>query len=516
MLPLVLIFILAFLINLAVTPLARSFARLVGLVDRPDGRRKLQANPIPVAGGLAVFLSVVIAIGLAMATTEATGVEVTFNTEVLLELLAGSVIICAVGVIDDAVGLRGRYKLLGQCLAVGMVIACGVQVHRVSLFHYEFELGMLSIPLTMFLLLGAINSLNLMDGMDGLLGSLGLIVCVTFGAMAVACGQIAAAWVAVAMGGALLAFLRYNFPPATIYLGDGGSMLVGLVVGVLAIQGSLKGPATVALIAPACVLIVPIFDTAAAITRRKLIGRSIFSTDRGHLHHCLLRSGLSRPRALMVVIAISIVAMAGGMVSIMYRSEAASIVAAGCIVVTLTVTRLFGYNEARLILKRLRHLSFFSLHSPARDGAAVLAINFQGTIDWEPVWRILLGCSERLKFRQVRLDIEDPAIGESFHARLDRGTSLTAVEASRELKIVFPLETGGRLIGRVEVTGDRAKTALSDVVGQLTGVVQEMERLAADLVATVYRPSEVAAPNPPSYLPELEPALGVAADGRLV
>jgi UDP-GlcNAc:undecaprenyl-phosphate GlcNAc-1-phosphate transferase len=362
-----------------------------------------------------------------------------------------------------------------------VVIGCGVQVNRVNVFDLEVDLGLFSIPLTVFLLLGAINSLNLLDGMDGLLGSVGVIVCGTFGAMALVCGQVAAAWVAFALTGALLAFLRYNFPPATIYLGDSGSMLVGLVVGVLAIHGSLKGPATIALVAPLCVLIVPIFDTAAAIARRKLIGRSIFSTDRGHLHHCLLRSGLSRRGALLVVAALCLAGMAGGLISVMYRSEAAALLAAAAIVLSLVVTRLFGYSEARLVLKRLVHLARLGLRVPDRDGQAVLAVQIQGSLDWHRVWDRLLAGAGRLKLRQARLDIEEPALGESFHARLDRSRAVS--DAPRELKIIFPLEVGGRVIGRVEVLGDRAATPLARTVADLTELVHEMERVAGELIA---------------------------------
>jgi UDP-GlcNAc:undecaprenyl-phosphate GlcNAc-1-phosphate transferase len=505
MLELVLIFALGFALNLGITPIVRALVRRGGLVDRPDGRRKLQSDAVPLAGGPAVLVSVTAAVALAIAAAGWFDVPLAFRPEVLVGLLAAAAIICAVGFVDDSVGLRGRYKLLGQCVAVGVVIGCGVQVERVSVFDLEIDLGVFSIPLTMFLLLGAINSLNLLDGMDGLLGSVGLIVCATFGAMAMVCGQAGAAWVAFALAGALLAFLRYNFPPASIYMGDSGSMLVGLVVGVLAIHGSLKGPATLALIAPACVLALPIFDTAAAITRRKLIGRSIFSTDRGHLHHCLLRSGLSRRQALLVVATMSVVGMAGGFASVLYRSEGAALLAGAGIVLTLVVTRMFGFNETKLIAKRLIHIARLGLRLPTGSGPAALVVQIQGSIDWQPVWDRLLAGAEQLGLRQVRLDIEDPFIGESFHARLNRGGE-ARTEASRELKIVFPLEVCGRVVGRVEVLGDRVGTPLVLTVGRLTELIHEMEGLAEGLIAGTRAPAPA-----PLLVPAPVPAGGGAA-----
>src|SRR5439155_8367461 len=141
------------------------------------------------------------------------------------------------------------------------------------------------------LLLGAINSLNLIDGMDGLLGSVGLILSLALAVMAALAGHWGAAAVAVALAGALLGFLPFNLPPASVFLGDSGSMLVGLVLGTLAIQSSLKAPATIALATPVALLILPIFDTTVAILLRTMTGRSLYTTDRGHLLHRLLRFG---------------------------------------------------------------------------------------------------------------------------------------------------------------------------------------------------------------------------------
>src|SRR5262245_26371483 len=128
----------------------------------------------------------------------------------------------------------------------------------------------------------------MLDGMDGLLGVISLILSLPMAAMVVLAHRWPAAPVAHALAGALLGFLFYTFPPASIFLGDTGSMLVGLVIGVLAIQTSLKSPATLVLATPVALLAIPILDTTAAIVRRKLTGRSVYTTDRCHLHHCLL------------------------------------------------------------------------------------------------------------------------------------------------------------------------------------------------------------------------------------
>ena len=140
----------------------------------------------------------------------------------LLGLLAGGLMICAVGVADDFGLLRGRHKLMGQLAAALVVVAFGVRVDRVALFGWQIDLGLTAVPFTLFFLLGAINSLNLLDGMDGLLSSVGLVLCLALGAMALLGGHMTAAWVALALAGALAGFLFYNFPPASVFLGDSG------------------------------------------------------------------------------------------------------------------------------------------------------------------------------------------------------------------------------------------------------------------------------------------------------
>ena len=155
---------------LLLTPLVRAAALRWGLVDEPDGRRKMHGRPIPVAGGVAVLLTTVVVLaGLAL-TTDSWGSALGERALKFFGLAVAAGVIAAVGVVDDYRGLRGRHKLLGQLLAVGVVIACGVEVRTLGLFGHDYDLGVMAIPFTAFWLLGAINSLNLIDGMDGLLG----------------------------------------------------------------------------------------------------------------------------------------------------------------------------------------------------------------------------------------------------------------------------------------------------------------------------------------------------------
>jgi UDP-GlcNAc:undecaprenyl-phosphate GlcNAc-1-phosphate transferase len=213
MLHLLWIFAAGFCCCLVLTPLARALGGRYGILDRPDGRRKTQTNPIPRTGGLAVLGSALLVLTVVAVVTPF-GDLLRERQSQLLGIALGSLCIAAVGVADDLGRLRGRHKLLGQCAAVAVVLYGGVTVRTIHLFGHGVELGMLAIPFTAFFLLGAINSLNLIDGMDGLLSSVAVTICLAMAAMAAGAGHWATSAVAIALAGALLGFLRYNFPPA--------------------------------------------------------------------------------------------------------------------------------------------------------------------------------------------------------------------------------------------------------------------------------------------------------------
>jgi UDP-GlcNAc:undecaprenyl-phosphate GlcNAc-1-phosphate transferase len=482
-------------LSLLLTPIARRIALRYGLVDSPDGRRKLHSKSIPVAGGFPILAATVGAVALlAVVDPSGTRAAVAAEPSRLLGLLLAAVVICLVGLVDDLGRLRGRHKLLGQILVVGIVIASGVEVNRIQLFGLTIPLGSLAIPFTAFLLVGAINSLNLIDGMDGLLSSVGFIICTGMGAMAALNDRWAAACIALALAGALLGFLRYNFPPASIFLGDSGSMLVGLVVGVLAIQSSLKGPATVALAAPTALLTVPIFDTLAAILRRTLTGRSIYTTDRGHLHHCLLRSGLSSRRTLALISAFCLITVCGTLASLALKNELLAFLSGFVIIALLVVTRLFGHAELSLVRQRMHSIyaSFFRL--PEGKPAREIEVRLHGKIDWKELWLQITACGPQLNLGQARLDINAPAINEGYHARWTGGAPGEDHEDEATLwRAEIPLVTRGRTIGRVAVAGRRDEQPIWEKIATLARLVQDFEATVSQLTESVWVPS---APEP--------------------
>ncbi len=435
---------LGIMLGLALVPHARTLALRVGLVDRPDGRRKMHGRVIPVSGGLAVFATTWLVLAAAVFLPHPLQESLAGAHDLLLGLFLAGALIVAVGVADDLGYLRGRHKLVGQVAAVLLVMRCGVHVQQVQLLGWTIELGIFAGVFTCFLLLAAINSINLIDGMDGLLGSVGAWLALSVALMAWAAGQEWAAVVALALAGALVAFLRYNLPPASVFLGDAGSMLVGLTLGTLAIRCSLRAPASVDILRPIGLLTVPFFDTAAAIVRRKLTGRSIYTTDRGHLHHCLLRHGYSVRRVLALVSACCVVTCGGVLASQALDSDLLALLASGAVVAALIRTRLFGHAE--LMLVRERVLSVLR-PGPARQ----MEVRLQGSADWGQLWLHLTGTAERLNLQQMALDVNAPALHEGYHARWDCAADGDEVPA--QWRVTIPLAARGQAIGRLEIGG---------------------------------------------------------------
>jgi UDP-GlcNAc:undecaprenyl-phosphate/decaprenyl-phosphate GlcNAc-1-phosphate transferase len=478
---LILTFGLSIMLCLALIPAARAVALCIGLVDRPDGRRKIHGRLVPVAGGLAVFITVWLVIAAATFLPHPLQQALAPHAHTLVGLFLAGVIVVAAGVADDLGWLRGRHKLVGQIAAIVVLIRFGVYVERIELFGATIELGFLGGLFTGIFLLGAINSLNLIDGMDGLLGCIGWWLSLTLACMAAVGDQWWAVMVALALAGALFAFLRYNLPPASVFMGDAGSMFVGLVLGTLAISCSTRAPASSVMLLPIGLLLVPFLDTTAAIVRRKLTGRSIYTTDRGHLHHCLLRRGLSVRLVLVVVSVCCVITGSGVLAGQAFDSDLIVLLTMGAVAGTLVWTRLFGHAEAILIKERM--LSLLQPASPARQ----IEVRLQGSSDWRPLWKVLTDTADRLQLQEMLLDVNAPALHEGYHARWDRAAHNDEVPTLWRLSI--PLTAGGQAIGRLEIAAHPDHDPIWVKIAEMTHVIemhtQEPALPAAAAVPTV-------------------------------
>ncbi len=292
-------FAIALVITYALTPLVKRFAIKIGAIDKPDAR-KVHHGAIPRLGGLAIFLGYM--------------GSVLFNVphdHQIFGLLLGSIILVIVGIWDDVKQIEAKTKLMGQIIAAAVLVAYGIRVDFIELpLVGMVYLKYWSVPLTIFWIVGFTNIVNLIDGLDGLAAGISFIACIALGVMTIQLGQTELACVALALAGATVGFLRYNFNPAKIFMGDTGSMLLGYTLAAISVMGTVKTAAAIALVVPAIVLGLPILDTLFAIVRRKISGQPIFKPDKGHVHHRLLAHGLTQKQAVLMMYAVT--ALLGG------------------------------------------------------------------------------------------------------------------------------------------------------------------------------------------------------------
>ena len=287
-------FLLAALVSYILTPYIKKLAFLIGALDKPDNR-KVHKKIMPRLGGLAIYIAFMVA---AVAS-----LEMTWD---IVGILIGGTVIVTVGVLDDKYQLPAKVKLLGQIFAACVLVLFDIRIEWVNNpFGGYFYLEYLSIPLTIFWVISFTNVVNLIDGLDGLAAGVSAIASLTVILVAVQMGYYHIAVMTAALAGGIIGFIRYNFNPATIFMGDTGSMFIGYMLAAISVYGAVKTAATVALIVPFIALGLPIMDTAFAIMRRYTNGRPIFQPDKGHLHHRLLAMGMNQKQAVLLKYAIT-------------------------------------------------------------------------------------------------------------------------------------------------------------------------------------------------------------------
>lgn len=300
----ILLFILPFLFVIAVTPFFRNWARKLGIVDKP-GQRKVHTREIPYLGGAAIFLGV--ALGWIASFIFLPGLFKGLETKIIA-LLGGGLAIFVLGLLDDIKGLKPYIKLIIQVIVAGILYYYGLRISALTNpFGLTIDLGWTSLPLTILWIVGITNAINLIDGLDGLATGVVAITSITLLAVATIHDDVMIALICITCAGASLGFLLYNFYPASIFMGDAGSMFLGYMLASSAIiQASRKIAVATALLIPIMALAIPIFDTFLAIIRRTRRKAHPFQADREHLHHRLLNLGLSQKQAVILIYYVTI------------------------------------------------------------------------------------------------------------------------------------------------------------------------------------------------------------------
>jgi UDP-GlcNAc:undecaprenyl-phosphate GlcNAc-1-phosphate transferase len=294
-------------------PFAKRLATRLSAIDRPDPRR-INSVPIPRMGGVAIFLSFLTTLMIAFFVAQRLGRSTAFNPRGAIAFGLGVIIVFVTGVIDDVKGLRPRTKLLCELLAASLVVAIGgCQARFVSTPWGPWDLGLAALPLTILWVVGVTNAINLLDGMDGLASGVSAIALSTI--LILVGSDHASAILAAILIGCCLGFLVHNFHPATIFMGDSGSLVLGMSLGVLSTYANVKGSTSLVIAIPLLVVALPLTDILLAMGRRYLRGLApgsarshfaafarMFVPDRNHLHHKLLDAGFGQRQAAFILL----------------------------------------------------------------------------------------------------------------------------------------------------------------------------------------------------------------------
>lgn len=412
-------FLAALLAALALTPAVRRLALRAGVLDQALSSRKVHGRPIPRLGGLAMvaaFLTAVAAVALA---DERVAALLRADARRLGALLLGALVVAGLGLHDDLHGAGARTKLSVELAVAGLLYAAGLRVEVLDLpFLAPIALGALSLPVTVLWVAGVTNAVNLIDGLDGLAAGVALVAALATGALALLGGGHATALLAAALAGAALGFLRSNTHPASIFMGDTGSLFLGFLLAALPLlggAGGAGGQAPAGLLGPALVLGVPIADTLLSIGRRLLRGAPVFRADRGHLHHRLLDGGLGHRGAVAALHGASLLLSAA---ALLLATGGAALDAA--VLVTLSVA-------GPAALWRLGAVGLPDLATLRRDRRRNL---------------------ERLAMlRWVRLSLRAAADGREIFAVVRRAAGLLG---ARGVELVLPLPAGRAAAARYQ------------------------------------------------------------------
>jgi UDP-GlcNAc:undecaprenyl-phosphate GlcNAc-1-phosphate transferase len=300
-------FVASLLFSFVLTKYVRDFATTRGWVAAPALERHLHSRPLPRLGGVAVFLSFVLTFSLALTVgwhRLAVGFGFSFRT--LLTILLPGCLIFLLGVYDDIHPVSAYVKVAVQAVGGAMLFAGGLRILDLPVFfgthHFPWFIGL---PLTILWVLAITNAFNLIDGLDGLAAGSALFSTMVVFAVALVSGSSLVSLMALALAGSILGFLRFNFSPATIFLGDCGSLFIGFMLSALALQGAQKAPTIIAVAIPVVSFGLPIMETGLSIARRFLGGRPVFTADREHIHHKLLQRGLSPRQVVITLYAVS-------------------------------------------------------------------------------------------------------------------------------------------------------------------------------------------------------------------
>lgn len=423
---------LSFLLALILTPIVRDGIGKFGFLDHPDGVRKKHATPVPRVGGIAIVVAYVATFAVAFILPFSYTFILRRALPSILQLSMVALVVFLTGVLDDLVGLSAWQKLIGLGGASVLAYFAGIRVQIQMLHGLPAWLGF---AITVIWLIGCANAFNLIDGMDGLAAGIGLVATLTMLIAALTQANMPLALATMPLAGCLLGFLRYNFNPASVFLGDSGSLLLGFLLGCYGALWSEKSVTLIALTVPLLALSIPLLDVVLSVLRRYLRNRPIFQADRGHIHHKLLERGFTPKTAVLTIYGLC---SAGAVVSLLvsalhYRFS-------GLIVIAFCAAAWFGirhleYAEftmaGRMFLQgRFRQI----IDSETRLLDFEKALGQSGNL--EQCWNQLAAWSREFRFQGVQMCAQGQVF-EDFREPAAKGLWELRIPLSEDCSVTF-------------------------------------------------------------------------------
>jgi UDP-GlcNAc:undecaprenyl-phosphate GlcNAc-1-phosphate transferase len=393
--------IASFTFSLVLTPLCRNLAIRSGVLDPPDDVRKMHSRSIPRIGGIPIVIAYLGSFALLFLSPLHAGNLVHSHLDITWKLVPAAMLVFFTGLVDDLLNLTSWQKLLGQIAASSVAVWAGVQVSGIAKHELPYWFA---IPVTILWLVGCTNAFNLIDGLDGLAAGIGLFATTTTLIAALLQHNIALAIATVPLAGALLGFLRFNFNPASIFLGDSGSLFIGFLLGCYSVLWSQKSATILGMTAPLIALSIPLLDTALAIVRRFLRRQPIFGADRGHIHHKLLARGLTTRRVVILIYVIcGLCATVSLLQGFVHESFAGPIVILFCAAAWMGVRHL-GYAEIGMA-RRMVFGGNFRRHLNAELQLSTLRIHLAAAVTPDQCWEVLQHTYSDFGFNEIRFKL---------------------------------------------------------------------------------------------------------------
>lgn len=450
MLSLLILTMSALLLTLAFTPVCRTASTRLGWVDRP-GPRKVHRAPVPRTGGIAILAGYALAFLILFYSPLGAARSVAAALPSVWALLPAVLVAFATGLLDDIVGLKPWMKFAGQILAATLACNAHVLINKVA--YHSIANTWWHIPLTILWLVACSNAFNLIDGLDGLAAGVGLFATATIFLSAIIGGNYPVALATAPLLGALLGFLPYNFNPASIFMGDCGSITLGFLLGCFGVIWSQKSATLLGMTAPLLALAIPLLDTALAIARRFLRHQPLFAGDSGHIHHRLLARGFTPRRVAYILYAFGgILAGLSVLLSSAAKHLGGAALIAFCAIVWLSVQYL-GYEEFD-VARRMIFGGIFrrTLNANLSITQLETAIKVAGSVD--ECWGSLVATTRNLGFSEASLEFSN----------LRLTVRLAEVDSAECWEMRIPLNHSGHVHLRVPLNSTQPPATVSRLV----------------------------------------------------